>query len=330
MPEESAVGRSEVEKRPLGTYGVAISGPNYWADGEKQRLFMDSLTELIASTLEDLPGIRFLRHVAVHPDVPGTIRHWQRELGLPEIVTVAERGTVMGKALLWGTGAEDATYALVILSEGIAYALVDRSHGLGDCAESTIVHELAHVHDSWRILTEIGEVRWPMNNDWAGIRKSVASNAWSEYFAERVAVLHSGTPQRSLEWWFSPALLGTALDSMQAAIRQFRLHGNTNQLWDRATDLLSNLLNSLGRGLGAADALAVQDLRSLLDSAGLRSARWHEVAESARKELRTMYSQSNWEHDAMEGLCGVTESVFRAAGVVPTQHGSQLRIDCPW
>jgi len=324
------VDRTEVERRPTGSYWVAISGPDFWADEANKQTLLDSLSGLVADTLADLPGIRFLRHIAVHPDVPETIHYWQRELGLPEIVTSAEQGAVFGKSLLWGSGDEDSTYALLVLSESIAHALVDRSGELAGCAASTVVHELAHVHDYWRVRAEIGDVRWPMNNDWGGIKRFLASNAWSEYFAERTAAPFSQTPHVSLEWWFSKELLGDAVERLQAEIAQFRWHGDANRLWNHATDQLSNLLNSLGRGLGAADALGTHDLLPLLDSANLQLEKWLEIAESAREGLRAMYAQSDWGEDTFDTICPLVESVFRAAGIVAQQRGDQLRIDCPW
>jgi len=320
----------DLEAIPVGTYSVEIRGSGIWSDRSRQQTLLRIIRDIRSSYEDALPGIRFIRHYVVAVDVRATIHYWQRELGLPEITTSKQKGEVAGKALVWGSGNEETTFAVVILSEQIANALQNSDHLQADIAGRVVAHELAHVHDYWRQLREIGPKPWPMNNDWHGIRRFIAVEAWGEYFAEYFAASHEVMPDCSEETWFSHELLGGGLHDVADAIARFRFSRDSTGFWNFAVERLSNVFCALGRGLGIADAYGRGDVSALLIEAGLRAEIWAGVVDSAREEFRCIAGLTTWRDCTFSPLCKTVEEGFHAAGVVPKQNGHELRFDCPF
>jgi hypothetical protein len=312
---------ASVESIPLGERHLQIKGNDSWNDAERCMRVRAMLNSIFETAIEmGLSGAELVRLVVFSGDISSEIYYWQDQLNRPRLVTEADQGMVVGKALTWRPGTTDSILGLVILEERIALSLLEpeseATHGM---ALQSVLHEIAHVHDFARQLRAFGDQPHPSENDWLAIRRFLASNAWSEYFAELTAFKQMTLRENNSYPCFSKELIGDCILAVTQGIERYHIDGDIAPMWSEAVEKLSSVYCALGRGYGCADSLRLGDCDEMLASSGIQSAEWLTTAAAFRKECQSLQELEVWRESELDSLCAVVEQGFKLSGLQPRQ-----------
>lgn len=331
MSAEGTHTKSSIEAIDAPQIAVQFTGQG---DEEEVRVALERINDTLVKIVEGT-GIKIgcLRLIHVTSFMDETVRYWQIQLGLPVngVTALADgEGEVAGKHFMWGGGRQEATYAIVILSDAVLDGI---SRGL-DPAISTFAHELGHVDDAaWRLL-QLGQplLRHPMLYEWDDMRAFFSDMMWSECAANLVA--RQWRSEREIEQgrghWVT--MLSTRRARISEAIDEYRSTGDITALWTTGHANLAVLITQLGRAIG--EALKDEGAEKLLiEATRAESPGWGGLTERAVEVLAELAScawtegrAADWSLRPLEPL--ITRA-FHLEHLHPVVEGGQLRIDVP-
>lgn len=323
----NALGRRDVENQPLGSLRLSIPQevldlPSMPANGSQTGQAVAAIIQGIGEE-HDL-DLTALRTIIVTAQLDDTVRHWQRELGEPEAgVSNQSEGGAAGKTLVWGTGAGDDTYSVILLQDYIAVAAVLRNPVAVGC----LAHELGHVHDETirRRISGSDLLESADQRDWNAVRRTMGALAWSEYAAERVGAtyLPDDTMQQLLEFGFD--YLNGVSDRLRELVRgHTRKELGLRELWGTTITYQANIFSQLGRTCATISRSADPEVRldRFIDQVSTIHPRWGGVVRALYAELGAL-SDSNylgW-NENFEEIDVSVEDAFRAIGLRAEQTG---------
>jgi hypothetical protein len=322
--------KTSVESLPFGTFSVSIHGCQLWAEDNQANKFCARLGELFQIAVADVSiQPTALRLVTVSNEFPTEVAYWQDQLSEPCGVTSNAAGTAVGKTLVWGGSEVQQMYGVIVLDEPIAFGILK---GLS-VAETTFMHELAHVDDSAMQLLEFGEEPSLKSSDWNGIRKAISRSTWSEFFAEAAAYRFCKTSRVEEAHTRGLEMLKECLRTIQLAICNYRTSRNLGELWQSAGNDLSIAFNQIGRSLGVmveARADPPGGLPNFANELGRLAAGWDTVVVDLARELSALTRVERFQQKDFVAIESIVERGFNLAGLFPrpTEHG--LLVDAPF
>lgn len=184
----------------------------------------------------------------------------------------------------------------------------------------TLAHESAHVHDldvrATCMLDIILKQRLSFRD---GILFRIASGCWDEYIACRLsAFIARESALRPLEDMFCAAFIG-ARERANAAIRQYRMHGDVSRITNEVADIYRRvmvysayLLGHIDGIDGDAGALAPKAMEALE-----REPYFNPFFSRLRDELRAMFgTYGEWKNlDVYEPLKQLADELLKLVGI---------------
>lgn len=275
--------------------------------------------------------------IVVTSNIKDEATYWAKQLGRPEGVTETDFGDVSGKVFVWGDDIKD-THSVIILKELVMSALVFDIGELSDASEEELTeirlvakrlfaHELAHVDAD--LIKRVLHKSIPPEAAYL-LQNQLADILWSEFYCESVAYRAFGIShlhdEGSIE--MLTGLLEHSLRAINQEILNYRYHGNTEEMFSFATNLISALVAQTGRSLGIAHTTSENSLNieTLMKSIGKASKQWEEVTQLAYDHIRNELLNA----ESYDQLGNLVMKYFHIFGIYPRETENEpLYIDVP-
>ncbi len=307
--------KAAVENIPFGRLALSMNNVSSVWNNDRAKTLYDIMHEIIESVREEIIGSWILRLVVVTSDYVTEVNKWRQELN--EAWIAPSEGAI-GQTLVWGNGHPKTTWAVIVLSEQVAEALLKVD--IVAFGKQVFIHELAHVHDDLYYLQYIGSLPTSAG-DWANLRQFIARSVWAEYFSESFAYLQVKDDFNFDEnVSYTIPLLQKARMEIEREVLALQTHRDTSKVWAVAVDHLSAAFNQLGRSLGLlvahqqvnGDSGQLEDFFEKTDGV---SQAWGQIARKLLDEFVNARPLSG-----LEGFNVIGELIddgFRAFGLEP-------------
>lgn len=281
--------KSKVEAIPLGNFNLTISGQRSWLENDNANHLYKRMADICgAAVLKTRVKPNCLRLVAVVADFNKYVEEWQEELGMAVTgVTSGENGETFGKTLVWGDGTPETSYAIIVLPEMMAFALMADHQD----ARRIFVHELGHVEEQVSSIKEFGEDKPVGVSDFYGMTLVVSKSIYGEAYAEFVSYQFTPAVDLRQSFGFSRQLLVEARRIIADAI-----------FWDPTQESiefrqtvayrLSGVFCQFGRSLGlllAAKDKPGVDIQRLIGIINGYSADWGQLMLEMYEQLESIF-----------------------------------------
>jgi hypothetical protein len=306
--------KSDIEAMPSHQWAVQCRGA---APGRALNTLPDLLVEIVQAT-----GMRVgaLKLIDITPDLDGRVRHWQRQLSLPEngiTVLTESEGFVMGKQFVWRHPAGNHCAVMVVSN-----LLLDHIEANTIYGTALLAHELGHIDDEcWR---DPDPVARPRLTDWPGLRAFVAEAMWSEAAANTAArpFISDQLFTEDLESWRS--MLAGRRDRLKAAHAQYQSDADVGALWFEAHAHVCTMLIHLGRMIGEA---AFNEARATMLTSDTRkiSGAWADLIADLMDEIEVLLDVASGGGPCPKGWSlGTLEPLVNDAFVIEGMEPVQL------
>ncbi len=307
-----------IETIPLGNFMLYINGSSIWGVEDNLEKLSSKLNNIWRQSMHNtrIFACGILRYVGVTSDVKSEVSRWAEQLGENWKITSDQ---AVGQTFTWGDGEPETTYAVVLLSEVIALALLEESNE----PVRTFIHELAHIHDNFRFIRTFGHSPIIVPGEWETIRQFLAHSTWAEFYAESTAFSDAAEDMISPYITYTVALLDKAISLIQNESISYKTHLNLGLVWATALEQLSGVFNQFGRTLGLIfsqtqlDDGHVKQLYLFFDEVTSLSKKWGEVASQLHHELIKLNEITQWQSEAFGILSNMVDNGFRACGLEP-------------
>ncbi len=317
--------KESVEASPFGSLSLSLVRiPSWWTEENRIDRLREAIERLYTSVKEEYDLIlEPLRLVIITGAFQDEAARWQQQLNQPEGTSASAEGVAVAKTLNWGTEVP-GVYSVIIMEEGLASGLLDQD----PTATATFVHELAHVHNDLLVGHLLGPAPLPRNDDWDGIKRSIADNLWAEFFCEFVAYAYAEENWLDRSVGLSVDLLNGVQQRINGAIDKYWSDRDMGALLDQAMEL-GDVFNQLGRSLGLLHHAKLDGhdhQEQFFTKVEEVSPAWRAVVQDLSEELERQ-THLTWEMTRFDGLTDIVERGYWAAGLRPVRLTHGLRVD---
>jgi hypothetical protein len=266
--------------------------------------------------------LQHVRHVVFTDDMPGTARHWQRELGSPETgATADEDGAAFGKVFHW----MDATgrwHGIATFHVSVGYGLLNKD----PVALTLMTHELTHLRFCAELHDKLGQE--PRGDGWPDLRRFFVWGCLDEAIAEAHARAYMTEEFRTDQDGYLVTLARKGLHATREAVAEYRHHGDVGRVWNETVTAIAPYLTHLGRIVGCYNDTELPEvLRTSLDVVRPGLAIQAVRMLDALKPIFSGAQPMGWA--ALGDALLAVDLAFDAVGVVPYMEGSAFGIDVP-
>jgi hypothetical protein len=199
----------------------------------------------------------------------------------------------------------------------------------------TLAHECGHVHDlGVQVKCFPDTILKPHTSYKDGVLFGIAYGCWQEYIASRLsAFMGKDFTTSDFEETFCGALEG-AKERADAAIRQYRMHGDVNRIVQEVTTEYKRPLIHASYLLGHVDGLGgtIQALAPKASDAAERSSYFNTVFIELAEELRSLYSTyGKWQTlEVYEPLKLLAHDLLKTGGIdIQQMPDGTAHVDIP-
>lgn len=243
-------------------------------------------------------------------DFAPSVNSWQRELGIPEIVTSMESGGAGGKAMSWKTPLGE-TRSGIILSEIVAVGIVKDIPFF----KGVITHELAHIHDDAHRFKFDSQTTPASALSLPELLHDLTHTLWSEYFADKKASRHYDEESIQSNAGNSD-MIKELLDIHSQQKSAYHTHQDRLQFWQETLSATSVSIAVIGRFLGQLPDNNLELMKTFEKC--LPSDGWKKLTSDALPLLsKIYYNRKDWDLDDLKTLDPIVFAIWNEFGVFP-------------
>lgn len=287
-----------------------------------------------------------LDHVYVTFDYEETLASLDRGFSARNTLTPTNDEIATGVAMAPSVKREDGWKSVIVINAAYARSLSFEDDGSSGVSKEQLealraetlhilAHECGHVHDHTQQTQNLPEDTY--SKTWSPLEqrmKEPAMASWSEYIAE---YLSAGFGTKDTLKHYESGLcdrLRAAWPAITRAVRQYRMHGDVDQVISEVglqirhvlitASYLLGYLSRTGQSLDSHAPSATNDITMYPEMGGFVKRLQQEL--KALHELYPAFTSL----DVFESLSGLVHDMYKRAGltVTPNQDG-RLRVDIP-
>ena len=337
LPEEEEAAITELEQRPSTFPNIGVDLTGY--ESEELARSVGNAVLGFLHLFGKLLNLELLHKVIVAYDYTGTLATLDRGVKTNDSLIPTKDELAEGVAMTSTMLADGELRTVIVLNAlhmgVLAYPDDARCAEYRERMIHTLAHECAHVHDYGVLAKAFPGVkveRRLLSKD--TILFEIASGCWTEYIASRLSAAF-GEPHgtHDLENLFC-SVLRVAKDRANAAIRQYRMHGDHSRLLRAVTAEYRRLLVYASYLLGHLDASGkdVTGSAPAAEQSLARATYFRPILDRLRLELNTMHrTYGQWRSiDVYEPLKQIAYDLLQIGGIGIEEQPEGLYVSAPY
>jgi len=286
-----------------------------------------------------LLNLERLHKVIVAYDYAGALANLERGVETRETLTPTKDDLGEGIAMTPAVLVNDELRSVIVLNAAhMAVLAHDDEPEYAEYRERmiyTIAHECGHVHDlamhAKMLPGVIGNMRHQFRD---AVLFAIASGCWTEYIASRLSACFGGDFTTADYEGTLCSVLEQAKDRADAAIRQYRMHGDRQRLVQQVTGQYHRVMISASYLLGHLDGLekSVEECAPKATEHIDGTPYFKPYFATLRSELRAMYeTYGEWKTiEVYEPLKQTAYDLIKNCGLDVQQRGNDGYVDVPF